>query len=403
MIEIRHGEPVDPGVVAALRDLWPKVMANPASGFVRLIDRDDTWESVERRLEELGSADKVLVIGIGGSSLGTQVIAECFRSSSDTNVFFLEAVDRYKWDQLRNQGDWRERHIVIISKSGATLETLSWVERLAHADTSWIKANKVTVIASAGNGALQKWAKKENLPCLWIPEDVGGRFGVLSPVGMFPAGLMGLGRFEFRDGARWALSNVDLAANIAAGVLRSWQRNQWITQLWTYSEALKTFGQWWQQLWSESLAKKVDRNGQPAPRVSTPISCIGPRDQHSLLQQLMEGHPDKHVMLTRVRSVESAGEAFKAQVFPEMPFYNKTISLGGVLGAEAQAFEQSLVEAHVPYTSIELHTLNERTLGATFMLWQMVIALLGEHLNIDAYNQPGVELGKRHAEKILRQ
>lgn len=403
MIEVHHSEAVDSAAITRFTDLWSKVEANPKAGFVRMIEDDKVWNSVEQRLEELGSVDKVLVLGIGGSSLGTQVIAESFRMSSDCNLFFLEAVDRYKWDLLRNVGDWRDRHIVIMSKSGGTLETLTWVERLVHADTSWIKPGQVTVIASPGQGALQNWAAKNGLPCVWIPADVGGRFSVLSPVGMFPAGLMGLARFEFREGARWALSNPGLAGQLAAAAVRGWQREQWITQLWTYSEALKTFGQWWEQLWSESLAKRTGRDGKPAPRVSTPISCIGPRDQHSLLQQLMEGYPDKQVLLTRVKSVESAGESFKAQVFPEMPFHQKNISLGGVLGAEAQSFEQSLIEAKVPFSSIELHTLNEQTLGALFMLWQMVIALLGEHLNIDAYNQPGVELGKRHAEKILRQ
>ncbi len=403
MIEFRSAEPIDPVLVAKLRELWAQVAQGRGAGFVRAVHNDPMWESVEQRLEAVGGINKVLVLGIGGSSLGTQVIAECFSSSSEGNIFFLEGVDRYKWDLLRNSGDWRDRHIVIVSKSGDTLETLTWIERLFHADKDWIKADKVTVIASPGSGALQKWAAQYSIPVLEIPADVGGRFSVLTPVGMFPAGLLGLGRFDFREGARWALANVDLAAQLAAVILSGWKKDLWVTQLWTYSEALKTFGQWWQQLWSESLAKKVDRAGKPGPRVSTPMACIGPRDQHSLLQQLMEGFRDKQVLLTRVKAAETAGESFKAQVFPEMPYFGKTISIGSILGAEAQSFEQTLIENRIPYSSVELQTLNEQTLGALFMLWQMVIALVGEHLNIDAFNQPGVELGKRHADKILRQ
>lgn len=403
MIEFRCPEAVDQTLVAKLRELWPHVAQGRGAGFVRAIHNDKMWESVEQRLETVGGINKVLVLGIGGSSLGTQVIAECFASSSEGNISFLESTDRYRWDLLRSGGDWRDRHIVIVSKSGTTLETLTWIERLFHADKDWIKPDKVTVIASPGSGPLQKWAAQHSIPVLEIPEDVGGRFSVLTPVGMFPAGLLGLGRFEFREGARWALSNVDLAAQLAALVLAGWKKDLWITQLWSYSEALKTFGQWWQQLWSESLAKKVDRKGKPAQRVSTPMSCIGPRDQHSLLQQLMEGYPDKQVLLTRVKSVETAGEQFEAQVFPEMAFHGKTISLGKILGTEARAFEQTLVENKIAHASLELQTLNEQTLGAFFMLWQMVIALVGEHLNIDTFNQPGVELGKRHADKILRQ
>lgn len=404
MIEIRHRDQLDPALVQRLTELWPKAAAGPGSGFVKMISNDVMWDSIEKRLEETRGVDKVLIAGIGGSSLGTQVIYDCFRAASAANVFFLEAVDRYRWDHLRDLGgDWRDRHVVIVSKSGGTLETLAWIEKLSSVDKSWIKPDRCTVIASPGEGALQNWAKRYDLPCLWLPNDVGGRFSVLSPVGMFPAGLMGLGRLEFREGARWALGRADLVAGLAAAVIRSWNRQEWVTQLWTYSEALRVFGQWWMQLWSESLAKKIALDGKAAPRVSTPVSCLGPRDQHSLLQQLMEGFPDKQVILTRVREVEGAGETFVAKEFPEMAFHNKSISLGGILGAEAQAFEQAMTDAKIPYCVVELNSLNEQTLGATFMMWQMTIALLGEYLNIDAFNQPGVELGKRHTEKILRQ
>lgn len=404
MIQIRHRDRLDSTLLNRLNELWPKAAEGAGSGFIKMIGNDPMWESIEARLEETRGVDKVIVCGIGGSSLGTQVIYDTFRASSAANVFFLEAVDRYRWDLLRDLGgDWRDRHMVIVSKSGGTLETLSWIEKLASVDKSWINSERCTVIASPGEGALQNWARRYGVPCLWLPEDVGGRFSVLSPVGMFPAGLMGLGRLEFREGARWALGHADLVAGLAAAIIQGWERKEWVTQLWTYSEALRIFGQWWMQLWSESLAKKLDRFGQPAPRVSTPVSCLGPRDQHSLLQQLMEGYPDKQVIMTRVREVESAGEVFTAREFPEMPFHEKKVSLGGILGAEAQAFEQALDDANIPYCVIELNSLNEQSLGATFMLWQMTIALLGEYLGINAFDQPGVELGKRHAEKILRQ
>lgn len=404
MIEIRSRDRLDPQLLQDLTVQWPKVQTGPGAGFIRMIEDDALWESIEKRLEECGGVDKVLHIGIGGSSLGTQVIYDTFRAASAAQFFFLEAVDRYRWDYLRDLGgDWRDRHIVIVSKSGGTLETLAWVEKLAKVDRSWIRPDRCTVIASPGEGPLQTWARRHDLPCLWIPAEVGGRFSVLSPVGMFPAGLMGLGRLEFREGARWALARPNMACELAAVALQAWGRNEWITENWIYSEALRTFGEWWQQLWSESLAKKTDRSGQKAPRVSTPISCQGPRDQHSVLQQLMEGQRDKQVILTRVLSAEAAGESFVAQEFPEMPFNGKSISLGGILGAQAQAFEQALTDSSISYCAMELKNLNEQTMGAVFMLWQMAIAILGEHLGIDAFNQPGVELGKRHADKILRQ
>lgn len=404
MIEFRHLPAADASLLSQLEKCWLRVLTNPVAGFTQIPHREADWDQLQQRLEACRNVNRVLVLGIGGSSLGTQVVYDCFRATSAAQVFFLESIDPYKWTELRNLGpEWRDSHVVIVSKSGTTLETLSWVERLFAQEAPWITSSNCTVVASSGEGPLQKWAKKESMETLWIPENVGGRFSVLTAAGMFPAGLMGLDLYEFRKGALWALDEVAQVSQVSAAILKAWERNEWITQMWTYSEGLRVFGQWWQQLWSESLGKRLDRQNQAASRVSTPMFCLGPRDQHSLLQQLLEGHPDKNVFLTRVRSVEKSDESFQARVFPELPFHNKEISLGKVLGCEASAFEQSLVDKGVVFHTVELEHMNERSLGALFMFWQMVIAQLGEYLNIDAFNQPGVELGKRHTEKLLRQ
>jgi glucose-6-phosphate isomerase len=184
-------------------------------------------------------------------------------------------------------------------------------------------------------------------------------------------------------------------------MISSFERGEWIAQMWTYSEALGLFGEWWQQLWSESLAKKTTRAGGPAPRVSSPLACLGPRDQHSQVQQLIEGARDKYVFLTRVRTVENGGPSLRPSVFTKMPFHNRNVSLGKIMGAEAQAFEQSLEESGVNYSTLTVESLSERSLGALFMLWQMSIAMTGEVLDIDAFNQPGVELGKKHANQLI--
>ncbi len=233
-------------------------------------------------------------------------------------------------------------------------------------------------------------------------DNVGGRFSVLTAAGMLPAGLMGLKPAEFREGAIWALKKTELMNTLSAAILNSWERGEWITQMWSYSESLRVFGEWWQQLWGESLAKKVDRTGAEAPRASTPMSCRGPRDQHSLVQQLVEGAKDKFVFVNRVRTVETDSSSFRPSLFPDMPFHGRQASLGKVLSAEAQAFERAMAEARIPFATTSIESLNERTLGALFMTWQMVIAQLGEFMNLNAFDQPGVESGKRFANEILR-
>ncbi|MGE0528782.1 MAG: hypothetical protein AB7G93_07755 [Bdellovibrionales bacterium] len=406
MITLRNFSPVSPELNTQLASAWKAVLERPDIGFPRLAAPSDAWSSIAEHCEQVTASvpDALLVLGIGGSSLGTQVLYEAFRPKVKVKTLFLESPDPYTAFLLHDlvHSGVKNPHVTIVSKSGTTLETLSWVESLAQSHPDWLTAARCTVVASPGNGPLQQWARSRTIPILWIPSEVGGRFSVLSAVSMFPAGIMGLNLEEFRKGAAWALEHADLASQISGQVLHSWEHEKWITQMWTYSEALRVFGEWWQQLWSESLAKRHNRNGATAPRVSSPMSCRGPRDQHSQVQQLIEGAKDKQVFVVRVNEVEADARQFRASLFSEMPFHNRSLSLGRILGAEAQAFEQSLNEAGVPFAALTLDALNERSLGALFMLWQIVIAQLGERLNIDAFDQPGVELGKKHAKQILR-
>lgn len=405
MIELKNVKAPEGDLKSRLDQCWSRVLENPTIGFTRIPELNEEWKAMEERSRHIRPAKRVLILGIGGSSLGAQVIYESLRDQRPVQLTFLESPDPDVWAQLRglSDPDWRDKHVVIVSKSGNTLETLSWIERLSAHEPGWLKNSQVTVIASPGEGALQKWAAAENIPCLWIPANVGGRFSVLTAAGMWPAVLMGLKLNEFREGAAWALRRTDLMTALTAEILKSWEREEWITQMWTYSESLKTFGEWWQQLWGESLAKKSDRNGKSSLRVSTPMSCRGPRDQHSLVQQLLEGARDKYVLINRVRSVENSPEVFRPSLFTGSAFHGRQVSLGKVLSAEAQAFERSLNDVGIHNATTSLESLSERSLGALFMLWQMVVAQLGEYLNINAFDQPGVESGKKYANQILSQ
>lgn len=403
MIEIRHSKPLAESLKSTLEKAWAAAVDNPAGGFTRISDLEPEWKAAEDLARSVKPAKKTLVIGIGGSSLGAQVIHQALRPQA--GVHFLAAPDPDVWSGLKGfiGPDWRDKNIVIVSKSGNTLETLAWVEQIAANEPAWLKTSQVTVVASPGQGALQKWAAKNKIPTLWIPENVGGRFSVLSAAGMFPAALMGLNLKEFRAGSAWALKRVDLASQLSHELLGAFERGEWIAQMWTYSEYLGLFGDWWVQLVSESLGKRFTRDGKIAPRVSTPMACRGPRDQHSLVQQLMDGAKDKYVFVTRVRAVEAAAQSLRPSLFPEMPFHNRNVSLGKVLGAEAQAFEKSLMDCGVSFSAVSIESISERSLGALFMLWQMSIAQIGEVLGIDVFNQPGVELGKKHATQLILQ
>lgn len=400
-IEI-HSNPELGAGAEVYENLLPEIWKRPEMGFFAGESFANLQSLIEDRLESLGHVERVIVVGIGGSSLGTRVIHDTLGVNGPSRFFFLESIDPVTWQSLLRQGsDWRDAHLVFVSKSGGTLETLTWIERLFTAGWDPSLKDRVTVIAGHAGGLLQSWAKDNAHPVLAIPEKLSGRFSVLSAVGMWPAALMGLSPFEFHKGALWAMEQSQLVCHIAALIENSWRQERWITQMWSYSESLRCFGLWWQQLWSESLAKRKDMEGRDGPKVSTPMTCLGPRDQHSLLQQLIEGPQDKYVFLNRVTQLENDGELFEPKIFARTALGTRPTSIGKVLSAEAQAFERSLVDTGIPYTRIEIEKLSESSLGAMFMLWQIVVVLLGERLRINPFNQPGVELGKRHVRDLL--
>ncbi len=156
-----------------------------------------------------------------------------------------------------------------------------------------------------------------------------------------------------------------------------------------------------QQLWAESLAKKTTRENKPAPRASTPIPLIGSRDQHSVLQQIAEGHRDKFIWFIRVSEGEDYGAILKKDIFgADVNYENK--NLGRVFAALAVSTTQGLKQVGVNSLTLRLGRLQEKEVGALFMIFQVVVAALGECMDINAFDQPGVELGKRLAKEILQ-
>jgi glucose-6-phosphate isomerase len=180
-------------------------------------------------------------------------------------------------------------------------------------------------------------------------------------------------------------------------IQQSFLRNEWITQFWIYSDRLATFGAWLQQLWAESLAKSQTRQGAKAPRVSTPMACVGAVDQHSILQQVAEGERDKLILFF---DIVGEKDQVVPNLFPELKHLDGN-GLQSVLEAESQATLQALSQAGVSNLRLELDGLTAASLAACFMLFELVIGTLGEGFDINAFDQPGVENGKVLAKQLL--
>lgn len=409
MIEVRGLEKfAQQESILACAKAWDRFLQRQDVGFPQIPQRQGLWKVAHVRAAQiLPRTDRVVVVGMGGSILGTKVLWEVFgRHKSPRPFHFLEGVDPQAFDEtLKQIKDYSRTHFVLVSKTGSTLETVALTEHLAQAlRAQGLKlAQYCTVICGDQPGVLQKWAQLNQASTLPFPEDVGGRFSVLTPAGMFPAALMQLDLEEFRLGAQWALEQKRMVSSLSSALLSSFDRKEFVTQLWLYSQQWASFGAWWQQLWSESLAKKETRGNQPPKRVSTPMTCLGPEDQHSLLQQVFEGAKDKLVIVARARDTEKSGTRLEKPELTDLPRSIANLTLGNILAAEAQALESSLQEAGISTLTISMQENSPKALGGLFMLWQMTIAVMGEVLDIDAFNQPGVELGKRHALQNLRQ
>ncbi len=360
-------------------------------------------EKIESRAAEIKKSSKeVVILGIGGSALGTRAILDAL--DTKTAIHILDNVDSFSFFKSLDALDLKECHFLIISKSGQTIETLTQAEFVDQAllKRSLPGLSKVsTVISEFEKNPLTDWAKQENVPMLEIPKNVGGRFSVLTPVGLLPAAVAGLDIRKFSEGANWAKKQDQLITELSAQALMSFERGEWITLFWSYCDRLLSFGFWLQQLWAESLAKSNNRLKQKAPRASTPLPCKGSTDQHSILQQVMEGERDKFIYFFRVSESENSGPKIQKSLFHGGQESMNQKTMGQLFAAQAEAMRVSLAEAQVQSVTCQAEKLDEASLGALFMLFQYVIGTLGEVMNINAYDQPGVEAGKVATKKLL--
>ena len=403
MLEVTQAaHSLNPETLKKCQDSLRTFLARKDIGFPQLVQRIPLWEQSYKEGEAFYKKfKKIVIVGLGGSSLGTRVIAEVFRARQ---IFFLDNVDALEFETLIEQlGDLREAGWVFISKSGTTIESLcslEFLEQIFNSEGLNLASQSLVVSENKANTLVQ-WAQAHKIPQCEIPVDVGGRFSVLSPVGMLPAAFLGLDLEKFRLGAASAILDEDLVAQVMAQTVQSFERGEWITLLWTYNSSLKSFGGWFQQLWAESLAKTKDRHGKPAPRVSTPMAAVGACDQHSILQQVMEGARDKFVVFLRVEESEAGSQRLQKSQFSETKeLVGRT--MGELLKFEALATQEALTQSGVSTLTLKTKVLDEQSLGYLFMFWQLVVAGLGEYLQIDAFNQPGVELGKRLAKDKLQ-
>lgn len=370
-------------------------------GFHQLPYREEEWQTAQEHSKKLSKKySRFIVLGMGGSSLGGKALCHAINPDNDI-VEFWDSIDptflSKRFNKLKN---FEIIHWIAISKSGETLETLSMINYV-NSELKKININffeNLTIITEKKDSPLYNLAISKKTELLLHPLDVGGRFSALSVVGLLPAALVGGNLNKMQAIAKHTLEMKHIIAELGATIIASWARGEWITVFWPYEYSLKSYVRWFQQLWAESLAKLEDNSGNPAPRTSTPIYCLGSREQHSVLQQFAEGYRDKFIIFFTLNQPQKLPPI--SNLFPNCNYLTNK-NLNEINQAEAYSCITSLTKKNVNNIEIMLTNSEEENITILILLSELLIGVLGEFLNINSYDQPGVEHGKAIARKYL--
>jgi glucose-6-phosphate isomerase len=376
----------------------------PSHPFFHLPPPDPVVEEVRVTARELRRmAQRLVVAGIGGSALGAKALC-----AGGNEVAFLEGVDPRSVQRTLRSVDWRKAALNIVSKSGGTLETLVnaglALEALKKAHpVEWRR--RVVATCSPVDGRLQRWAASEGIKVLQIPQPVGGRYSVLSPVGLLPSAFQGTDPSVLVAGARSGADKALLAAGaknpalaFALALVSFFAAGRTEVVLWGYGEKAYAFALWAQQLLGESLGRRITASGAERRVGATPLCCRGSEDQHSLLQLFVDGPLVRWVLLL---TGEEPGPALspKTRAFAGLP--DRVVQLGQVQEALWKGTQRGLREAGVPVGRYDLGSADAFSLAESFYVFMAATIYAAALLEVDPFGQPGVEAGKHHTRDIL--
>lgn len=385
------------------------------TGFFSVPERrKDAKEAKDAAARTSRAFRTLVVIGIGGSDLGARALVRALPPRKGMDVRFIGAnTDPDEIAALLAELDLRRTALNIVSKSGNTIEPMSTFlvlrDRLIRKVGKGKHARHVIATTDKAKGTLRAIADREGYATLPVPDDIGGRFSALTPVGLFPAAcagidIMGLlsGAKEVRDAffSRPAEENGPL---LFAGLHHDAYaaRDQHITVLMPYAAALDEFGKWFRQLWAESLGKKIGRDGRTVHHGLTPVAALGATDQHSQVQLYNEGPFDKVVTFVEVDRFRN--DLAVPAAFPDIEgvAYLRGLRFDRIIRAEREATARALAADGRPNGTIRVPAITPRSVGGLMMFFMLATAAMGELLDVDAYDQPGVEAGKRTMYALL--
>ena len=379
-------------------------------------------EDIIKAAEEIRKrCEYFVVLGIGGSALGPIAVQQALnhlrynelpnRKRKGPRFYVLDNIDPETMTALFDVIDPEKTVFNVITKSGGTSETMSQlliVSDILHSMYGDKISDHLIAVTDESKGNLIKIAKLEGLCTFYVPDGVGGRFSELCPVGLLPAAVCGIDIRELLAGAAYMdeiCSDPDVRKNPAymLGTLSyiAMQRGINIHVMMPYADSLKYVADWFAQLWAESLGKLVHRDGSDAHAGQTPVKALGVTDQHSQVQLYTEGPFDKIVTFLGV-------DRFRSKITIPLRYEDiRDVSflsghtMNELLQTEQHATEYAVMKSGHLSETITLPEVNAFTIGELLYLFEVMTAFTGELLDIDTFNQPGVEEGKNATYAML--
>jgi glucose-6-phosphate isomerase len=369
-------------------------------GFIQTLNRAEYITQCEEVLNQLTWAKNLVVIGIGGSDLGGRAIQQALQTATPrfNLLFHGDSTDPIAIHRLLKHLKLEETIFNIVSKSGETIETISqyiFFKSLLQKQMSQNWSKHFVFTTDKHKGILRQEANANNILTVPIPDDVGGRFSVLTPVGMLPALAIDIDIRQMIEGAQYPIKSENtrkVAQEIATTQYQLYTQGIKLAVLTPYSIQLEEFARWYRQLWAESLGK--DGKG------ILPIQARGPADQHSQYQFYNQGSPIAsywHLQIDHRATDYTIDDTDIAD-----GKYLIGHSFHEIINIEQQASALALNKNGRPVATIHLSELTPYTMGTLFMTFQLSVVYLAAMLGVNAFDQPGVEEGKQYMYTLLQ-
>ena len=360
--------------------------------FLASYEKDYKFQFTTKIIKKYSKFNNIIIIGMGGSVLGTQSIYSFLKKKIKKNVFFFDNLDLNLNSEYKKINNLKNSCFIVVSKSGNTLETLV---NLSIIFSKPLLKNKLVIITEIKNSYLTNIAHKYNAELIEHKKYIGGRYSVFSESSMFPAAIMGVNIKKIKN-LKMLISNKKFVSTLIQNVacmFTFYEKNMNNSVMMSYDSNLNKIGFWYQQLVAESLGK--NKKG------FNPILSFGPKDHHSLLQLYLDGPRDKFFTFFNSKTKVRRYNISKG-ILPSQMKFLKNKNLKSIINAQCDAIKSIFKLKKIPFREITFNKKNEEELGTIFTFFALETILLSKLIGVNPFDQPAVEQVKLATKNFLK-